>query len=151
METKNPAITIRSAQVEDLRELTDLCDQLGYPASESIIAQRFTDLLDRPTHAIFVAQNPEAKVIGWVHGYLRRQLVFDPHIEIGGLIVDEAHRGLRVGAELMRAVEAWAQSLGLQTIFVRTNIIRADAQQFYESRGYQLMKTSKVYQKRLAP
>ncbi|MBM3145782.1 MAG: GNAT family N-acetyltransferase [Chloroflexi bacterium] len=147
MKIEKHAVVIRTAQEGDIAALTELCGQLGYPASEDSVAWRVHDLVRDPAHRIFVAHNPGAGVVGWIHVFVRRLLVADPHIEIGGLIVDEAQRGLGIGEELIKAVEAWAQSLGIPTIFVRTNIIREGAHRFYERLGFQLIKTSRTYQK----
>ena len=151
METKPPPITIRAAQENDISTMANLCAQLGYPTSENTFAQRLHDLSGHSAYTILVALNAQGQVIGWVHAYLRWLLVVDPHIELGGLVVDETHRGLGIGEKLMDAVEIWAQNLGIQTIFVRSNILRKDAHRFYEHLGYQLTKTSGTFQKRLAP
>jgi len=151
MEPKITPITIRTAQDNDLHALADLCVQLGYPASENIIAQRLRDLMDQPEHRLLVALNQQAEVIAWIHGLVRKLLIADAHIELGGLVVDKAYRGHGIGEKLLVAIEGWAREIGIQTIFVRSNIIRLDAHRFYERLGYQMIKTSKTFQKNLAP
>lgn len=151
METVNTLLTIRAAQAKDVPALTRLCEQLGYPTPEAVIGGRFGEITGHPEHKVLVALNAEAQVLGWIHGYVRRLLMADPHLEIGGLVVDETQRGLGIGEKLLDEIEAWAQNQGVRDIFLRSNITRKDAHRFYEHLGYQHIKTSKSFQKRLAP
>ncbi|MGB9593658.1 MAG: GNAT family N-acetyltransferase, partial [Anaerolineae bacterium] len=103
----------------------------------------------RPDHAVFVAE-AEGVVVGWVHVYAVATLESPAHAEIGGLVVDEAHRGRGIGRALMERAEAWARGMGLHTVRLRSNVIRAEAHAFYERIGYAPVKTQKVFAKRLA-
>ncbi len=150
MQSEISAVTIRSAVEGDVLALTHLCEQLGYPISSERLAERLFDLFGHPSHAILVAVNADDKVIGWIHGHVRQLLIADAHIEIGGLIIDDAYRGNRIGEELLKTIEKWTQGLGIKTVFVRSNIIREDAHRFYERLGYSQIKTSLTFLKALS-
>jgi N-acetylglutamate synthase-like GNAT family acetyltransferase len=142
-------VNVRPAQMADVPALTKLCAQLGYPASEAVTQARLETLLSDSEHALLVAETEEGKVVGWVHGLVRKLLIHDVHIEIGGLVVDEAYRGRGVGEKLMAEIEAWAKGKGIQAVFLRSNIIREEAHEFYEKVGYEMTKTSKIFWKYL--
>jgi GNAT superfamily N-acetyltransferase len=69
--------------------------------------------------------------------------------ELGGLVVDESHRGKGVGAILLEKVEDWARQKGCAAISVRSNIIRHEAHKFYLAQGYNHIKTQHAFRKSL--
>lgn len=140
---------VRPARVEDASAMTDLCGQLGYPATAGEVARRLGDLRGENAHAVFVAVDDRDAVAGWVEIYLRRLVVADMHAEIGGLIVDAPHRGKGAGRLLMEHAEVWAGSQGASKVYVRSNIVRRDAHAFYEKIGYECTKTSHLFTKQL--
>jgi len=143
-------IVIRHASREDLPVLTDLCSQLGYPCSESEILGRLEDLVLSNGHTLLVAVAPGGRVVGWAHGAIRRLLVVPPHLELGGLVVDKLWRGRGIGKKLMDNIESWAVDQGVDTIYVRSNVSRTDAHLFYRRLGYEDIKTSLTFQKKVA-
>lgn len=67
--------------------------------------------------------------------------------ELVGLVVRSDARRIGVGKALVLAAEHWASAQGLQTITVRSNIVRAESHPFYESIGYVRKKTQHTYAK----
>lgn len=149
MNEKQEAIIIRPAQIEDSPRLADLCRQLGYPAEEHEIRRRLDGLLADPIHALLVAETTPGVVVGWVHGYLRRLLIADRYVELGGLVVDAAYRGRGIGRMLMERMEEWAKAQGAGMIYLRSNVIREQAHRFYRQIGYEQIKTSLTFTKSL--
>ena len=49
----------------------------------------------------------------------------------------------------MRRVEQWARKHGCKSVNLRSNVARKDAHAFYQSLGYNLVKTQHVFQKNL--
>lgn len=142
---------VRPARAADAPRLAELCAQLGYPVSQAEVEQRLTGkILPNPEHALFVAETAEGEVIGWVHAYSRDLLMDPPHIELGGLVVDERTRSCGAGAMLMQRVEQWARGRGMEFVFVRSNAKRERAHKFYQRVGYAIMKTSLTFHKGLA-
>jgi GNAT superfamily N-acetyltransferase len=68
---------------------------------------------------------------------------------LGGLVVDEGHRGRRIGRLLMETAEAWASARGCEALYVRSNVVRERAHRFYKEMGYDLIKQSCVFLKEL--
>ena len=129
---------LRQAVPADSPALAALAVQLGYPNTAEQIAARLAALQAAPGHVVLVALAPEGgAVIGWIHLGSTRWLESDPYAEIGGLVVDEAWRGRRIGEQLARAGIAWAAEQGFAEIRVRSNVVRADAHRFYERLGFE--------------
>ncbi len=73
-----------------------------------------------------------------------------PFALIGGLVVKDGVRGLRIGKRLCERAEAWSKAQGVSLIprhLSRTT--RDDAHRFYLREGYTDVKTSRVFEKRL--
>lgn len=138
---------IRSAVPEDALRVAQLASDLGYTISSDAVDAAI-DRQSSPESAIFVA-DVTADLIGWIHTYRSHLIQTEPFAEIGGLVVDPAHRGGGVGRRLLETAERWASAHGLTTVRVRTNILRSNAHLFYEQRNYVVEKTSYTYIKRL--
>lgn len=100
-----------------------------------------------PGHAVYVADLPGTGVIGWIHVHLCHLLEEERQAEIGGLVVDEEHRGSGAGRRLARRAEAWARGMKCRALRLRTNVIRRRTHRFYEQIGYRRIKTQRVYRK----
>jgi GNAT superfamily N-acetyltransferase len=137
---------IRPMTAADAPLVAELTTQLGYPSVAEETAKRLSALEGR--HAALVADE-DGRAIGWVHVALVTSLVSGLKADIGGLVVDENHRSGGVGAELLAAAEAWAREQGAARMLVRSRIAREGAHRFYRREGYELVKTSHVFEKRL--
>jgi GNAT superfamily N-acetyltransferase len=143
-------LTIRPAAPGDVLCLTELCEQLGYPTSQNDVRRRLTSIGEDDAPAmVYVAQLPGGEVVGWVHVYRCVGLLVPPYAEIGGLVVDQAHRGRGIGRRLMEEAEAWARQNDCQQVRLRSNVARVEAHRFYEQIGYQVAKSQMVYWKAL--
>ena len=134
-------VTIRPVTAADYPRLAALCGQLWYPTTLEQIEQRLAQFRQDQDHCIFVADLDQSSVVGWVYVYLTPSLLHDPQAEIGGLVVDEAYRGQKIGEYLLRKAEQWAVDHGCWAVSVHSNVIRTDAHRFYERLGYQVIKT----------
>ena len=140
---------IRPMTAADAPLVADLTTQLGYPTSTEETIERLAALAERPAeHAALVAEE-DGRAIGWVHVALVTSLVSGLKADIGGLVVDEHHRSGGVGAELLAAAETWARERGAARMVVRSRVAREGAHRFYKREGYELVKTSHVFEKRL--
>ncbi|HLT45938.1 MAG TPA: GNAT family N-acetyltransferase [Rubricoccaceae bacterium] len=141
---------VRRAEPGDLDALAALAGQLGYPSTPDEASSRLRLLTAHPDlHAVYVAEVGDA-VAGWVHVFVGARLESDPFAEIGGLVVDERHRGAGVGEALVREAERWARGRGMAQLRVRSNVVRKRAHRFYEREGFERLKEQVVFQKRLA-
>jgi N-acetylglutamate synthase-like GNAT family acetyltransferase len=145
----NLVVTIRPARLEDAKALASLAGQLGYPSTLEQARRRFEILADKSDeNAVFVAE-ANGKILGWVHAHIYNLLVEDPQTEIGGLVVDETVRGQRIGEKLMQAAEAWALEKDCSSVYVRSNVIRIRAHEFYKRIGYIIIKSQYAFRKNL--
>lgn len=143
-------MSIRTATRDDAARLAQLSGVLGYPVAPDAMARRLGRVLARVTDVIYVAEEPPAGIIGWIHGAERDTLESDLRCEILGLVVDAASRTRGVGRGLVAAVERWAAARGLEEMAVRSNVTRTESHPFYERLGYTRVKTSHIYRKGLA-
>jgi GNAT superfamily N-acetyltransferase len=143
------SIRIRKARRDDATRIAQLSGELGYPASAEEIGARLRQLTPAAKHAVFVAESPDAGLIGWVHVSMSHLLESDTRAEVNGLIVAEGQRSAGAGAKLLQAAEEWARTRGCKDMNVRSNVIRERAHKFYEAHGYEQYKTQKAFRKLL--
>ena len=141
--------TIRAARNYDAPAIAELGDQLGYAANRQQIATRLAGIESERSSRVLVAEDAAGNVIGWLHVAARTQLTEDECAEILGLVVEENARGAGVGAELVRAAEAWARAEGCTRMRVRSRDTRERAHRFYEREGYERNKVQLVLHKAL--
>lgn len=139
---------IRIAETFDALDIAKLSNQLGYPAAEDQLLQRLTNLLLDDDNAVFVMEL-EGKVIGWVHVHGRHLIESPDFAEIGGLVVDHAHKRKGIGEKLMRQCEEWARAKGYGLIRVRSGGQRKEAHEFYNRIGYTNVKSQQVFNRKL--
>lgn len=144
----NTAFAIRDATLADTAEIARLSAQLGYPADVAAFEARLRRLLDSPLHAVLVAAGGTrlAGLIGLEH---RITLESGERVEIVALVVDTAARRSGVGRALVAVAERWARERGLDTLFLRSNVVRPEAHAFYPDLGFARTKTQHVYGKRI--
>jgi GNAT superfamily N-acetyltransferase len=138
-------VDIRPMRMGDLRRVSELSEQLGYPVSSDLLENRFSRLVDSPVHALFVAES-EGRVVGWIHAHPQILLEAEPYAEIGGLVVDTNARRMGIGRALVLKVKHWANDCGLERVRVRSDIRRQEAHQFYPSLGFTWLKTQHNYE-----
>jgi N-acetylglutamate synthase-like GNAT family acetyltransferase len=141
-------LTIRDAALADAARVAELSTQLGYPSTTEQALVRLRMLPKDGTHAVYVAENEDG-VVGWVHVYEHVPVCHDRVAEVAGLVVDAGCRGTGVGKRLMEAAEHWAHAKGLDTVVLRSNVIREPAHKFYEKLGYTRIKTQHAFRKSL--
>ncbi len=143
------ALRIRPAQPNDAPTLAALAGQLGYPTTPEEMTARLRALAGDDRHAVFVAVEADGQVVGWIHVYLCPLLIAGPEAEIGGLVVDQAHRSQGIGTRLVREAEGWAQAHACTALVVRANVVRERAHAFYRRLGFREIKIQRVFHKSL--
>ena len=147
LSSKSPKARVRPAQLTDADRIAVLSGQLGYPSSAASVRRRLRNLLARRDHAIWVAETDGGTIAGWIHVFVKQLLESDREVEIGGLVIDENLRGQGVGKALVERAERWAKARALESIYVRSNIVRNDAHIFYQKLGYKVIKTQYAFRK----
>ena len=135
-------------QAADVPAVAALSVELGYDTTPEATRDRFAVLAGDPHHGLFVASDG-GDVVGWIHVHRAVALQDPPWAEIRGLVVTERSRGAGVGRALVAAAEAWAERAGYETVRVRSRNTRRAAHSFYQSIGFQILKTSLTFEKRL--
>jgi GNAT superfamily N-acetyltransferase len=157
MTNDNPAqIVIREAIESDLPMISRLSRQLGYPVSKRDLASRFLDLNSHSDHQIWVAQlnstsstkgKSNMTVVGFMHLRVVHDLIEVHGLEVAVLVVDERHRGLGVGSQLLGLADQCVRKLKLPILFLRSNVKRKRAHQFYLREGFVQDVTSQAFVK----
>ena len=141
---------IRVACLEDATALADLSHQLGYPAAVAEVGRRLERVLASPEDVVYVAHDDAQRVSGWIHGARQDLVESEPRCEILGLVVQREQRRRGIARALVQAVEQWASTRGLRLLSVRSAVSRAESHPFYESLGYERVKSQHVYRKILS-
>jgi GNAT superfamily N-acetyltransferase len=141
---------IRTFSLLDAPEIAALAGQLGYPVEDEDARTYLRGIERDADHALFVAESDSGSVIGWVHVYRTRRAFAHPHAEIGGLVVDERHRGMGIGGKLLEQSERWARRRKCSTVLIRSNVARGRARDFYLGAGYSPRKQQNVFEKGLS-
>jgi GNAT superfamily N-acetyltransferase len=139
--------TIRVARTYDATAITDLCHELGYPATRAQVVSRLAAIEADPRDCVLVAEDASGTVAGWLHVAVRTSLTDGSCAEIRALVVAASTRGKGLGSALLRAAEAWAHALGCEAIRVRSRVEREGAHRFYERAGFVRAKTQAVFGK----
>jgi GNAT superfamily N-acetyltransferase len=105
-------------------------------------------LAQRRDQTAFVAEL-DGEVVGWVEVSLERRLQSETFAMIGGLVVKEGLRSQGVGGLLCRQAEEWSRVQGVKQIRVTSRSTREAAHRFYLRDGYEVAKTSLVFEKSL--
>jgi GNAT superfamily N-acetyltransferase len=142
------ALRLRRARLNDAPRIAALATQLGYPSTASEVRKRLERIRHQHDHFVAVVDTA-GTVVGWVHAFVKYSLDVAPRAEIGGLVVDQSHRGLGLGKILMGAAEEWARLRDLEGVYLRSNVVREPAHAFYKAIGYRRTKSQHCYLKLL--
>ncbi|HTB96185.1 MAG TPA: GNAT family N-acetyltransferase [Terracidiphilus sp.] len=147
-DSKN-AIAIRPMQMHDAPAVCELIAQLGYERSVDDVREWIQSIESTiEMQAAFVACLNE-NLLGWIEVSAESRLQSAPFALIGGLVVREGSRSLGIGRLLCAAAEQWARERGLKKVRVTSRTTRDDAHRFYLRNGFEVTKTSKVFEKLL--
>ena len=100
-------------------------------------------------HLLLVAELPQNNVVAVVYLKKHRSLFVETSLEVGGLVVDKAHRSKGIGRLLMQKAEDIAKEWNIPFIRLTSNIKRVKAHKFYRELGYDQPKTSHYFIKTL--
>jgi GNAT superfamily N-acetyltransferase len=139
-------LTVSAMTTADCEAVAALSGQLGYPSTGEDVGRRFERIAALPDHQILVARLGQ-RAVGWIHFFRHVSLATDPRVEILGLVVNESIRGKGVGSRLIADAEAWGKAQGLGRVQFGSRITRPDAHRLYLRLGYEINKTSHIFQK----
>lgn len=128
-------VQIREISEKDAESVATLSTQLGYESDIKQTSARIKRINNSNENCAFVAL-VDGEVVGWIHGFYTLRVESDPFVEIGGLIVDENYRNLKIGKQLIENVNLWAKKHQVKKLKVRCNIKRTESHRFYEQIGF---------------
>lgn len=132
----------------DAAEISLLSGQLGYSMAIEETEKQIALVSSTENDVAYVATDHHG-VIGWIHVFYAIRLESAPFCEIGGLVVDERHRGQGVGKMLIESAKPWCLAKKCKALRVRSNITRTGAHRFYEGAGFRETKQQKVFEVKL--
>lgn len=129
---------IREAKLRDVKALSELMKELGYPTNVKNMKTRFKRISNYPNYQTFVYEK-NGQVLGMV-GMLEafRYENDDSYVRIVSMVVDSKYRGLGIGKELLKAAEGWAIERGAKMVNLNSGNRpeRKQAHEFYMHNGF---------------
>lgn len=96
--------------------------------------------LDESDHAIFVAENEDGALVGFVTGRRSEQPPLfdrDPVLVVDGLYVLPEHRGAGTAHALLDRIEDWGRENGCAHVGLTVHANNESAIDFYDTRDYE--------------
>jgi GNAT superfamily N-acetyltransferase len=133
-------MSIRVAQLSDVKEISILTSQFGWNASEDEIKARLAIILGRSDHQVLVYEGEAGDVCGWIHAGVDVILSSGTYGEILAFVVREDIRGSGIGRELLSHAESWIRGHACRatSIVIRCNNERKRTHEFYTRNGYDI-------------
>ncbi len=130
-------VRIRAAEGPDLPTISRIeTDSFSNPWHPDT----FRYLLQRDGVRVFVADDSKAGVVGYaVMWWVLEQG------ELANLAVGRQHRGGGIGAALLDHVLSWADSQGVESLFLEVRVSNESASRLYGSRGFTQVSTRRHY------
>jgi N-acetylglutamate synthase-like GNAT family acetyltransferase len=141
------AYRIRKMKDTDAIAVCKLVEELGYELDSGQFLGRFLQLNEEKNHTLWVMESPETGVCALAHFERSLGLVHPPRLEVKALVVEKASRRKGLAKRFMLYAESFARTEDLMQVFLRCNITRSESHEFYETIGYQKMKTSHSFLK----
>lgn len=135
---------LRKMTLSDTEEVARLTAQLGYDVDRDTVNNRLSTLICLTDHQVYVAEEEEGRLAGWVHIY-GKHLIELEYAEIGGLVVDQNYRKRNLGTQLMEKCEQWARANRYKEIRLRSGSQRGVAHRFYQKIGYQNIRSQALF------
>ncbi|WP_316824522.1 GNAT family N-acetyltransferase [Pedobacter miscanthi] len=139
-------VEIRAITEKDAEIVAELSTQLGYKSNIEQTLSRIRQIGSSNENCAYVAVI-DNKVVGWIHCFYTLRIESDAFVEIGGLVVDENYRNLKIGQQLIESVNLWAKKHQVKKLKVRCNTKRTESHQFYERVGFKENKRQIAFEK----
>ena len=130
---------IRGANRDDIKALTFLMEQLGYPTTEEQMEGRFQAITAHPGYHTIVAEM-DGHVVGMAG--LCHSLFYEHdgcYVRISAFVVDSNYRRKGIGQKLLEAIECWAIEQGATALVLNSGNReeRNAAHHFYRQQGFE--------------
>lgn len=145
MSTSN---SLRAAKVEDYFDIQRLSIQLGYQPTVEHVAKMLKIMGNHPDYEVVVAEK-ENQIVGWMTLCQRIRLEGEPFIQVAALVTDEKVRGNGYGRLLLNYAEEKARCLGYAFVGLHSSKRRTETHEFYKHVGFEVLKESLFFEKKL--
>jgi GNAT superfamily N-acetyltransferase len=129
----------------DAEVVVTLAGELGYPNETEAIRVRIRAIGE--SDLLLVAVDAGDRAIGFIQAHRVCIIEVGFRVEILGLVVSSSARRSGIARGLIEEAEAWAKSIDVDAISVRSNTKRIEAHLFYPALGYKKIKTQAAYEK----
>lgn len=116
--------------------------ELGYSVEADDLKENIEQISKRGGQLIIAEEGRD--IIGIICVIIDFRLAEGKYAEIVSLVVAGKARGRGIGKGLVKRAEDWAKEKA-HKVRVRANEVRDDAHLFYESQGYNQVKTQRIY------
>jgi GNAT superfamily N-acetyltransferase len=142
-----PTYKIRNVKKDDVPGILEIALELGYPASENTVQDLIDLVLKNTDHNIILAEM-DAKLLGYIHLH---SVISESSqkTEVSGILIPDSHRKKGLGSRFLKEAEKWTRGRNLDTISIRTNLIRSEAIPFFKHHGFQHDSLHDAFIKRL--
>ena len=138
-------VLIREINIQDSAVIAGLTGQLGYKTTVAETTSLITEIKNRNEDLALVAVK-DNNIVGWIHAFRAVRLQSGHFVEIGGLVIDEQHRGQGIGNLLIERVKEWSRRQHIATIKVRCSTKRLASHRFYLAQGFTEVKEQKIFE-----
>ncbi len=133
--------------IDGIVRLINQFDKLPKPITIDDITLSITQIDDDKSR-IFIAEDGD-EIIGYAFITEVVFIGFGKYIELQQILVDEKHRNIGVGKQLLKKCEQWCKEHGYSKIMLSSRVHLTNAHRFYEGLGYTVARQSFFYQKEL--
>jgi len=141
------SINIRKAKVADAAGIVEVMKQAGksvysmptpYVTSTDKVADQIKMCHADKSHTIYVAQDEDGKIVGYVGAHWLPYLFLDgPEAYLSELFVDESYRGNSIGTKLLDTVKEEAKKRGCSRLLLLNSRVRESYRRsFYKKHGW---------------
>lgn len=140
---------IREAKREDAQQINALYDEvMGYLYPVQKIEEMIDIVCHDACNYVFVAVESD-QIVGIVEVVIKYSIHKPSYLIINTLAVLTSCQGKGIGGALLAYLEQFAKTRGLSLITVGSQEKRSDAHRFYAHHGYEIIKTHKIFEKKL--
>lgn len=142
-------LVIREFSMSDLKAVTELMADLGYPVTVEQMKVRLETIQSNPMYGTYLAE-----LAGVAAGFIGVRLLYgyegdQPVAQISALVTKSEYRGMGIGTRLVQQAETWAKQNGAGAVVLTSGNRpeREAAHRFYQQLGYTM--TGVRFSKRL--
>ncbi len=124
--------------LEEADSIIALAWQLNPDLEETLLRERLGAMSAQEHYRCF-GLRADGRIVGICSGWLTTRFYSGRQLELDNVVVDDRVRGRGYGSEMLRLLEAWAQSEGCLSVELNAYVNNAGAHRFYFGHGYSVL------------